>query len=191
MFFRGFISFILIVAFLIAFIGVQNQAIESRKNLNNSIILAIEMEQNNKVRTILEENTDFIIDETLREQILSDNLEPELAKIAVSKKLTGFFEKIENEFNEGQKILFFSAMLSPSQYSAVSLAEKKKLIEADLLENSQVLIIPIGEHSVLTEYSFTGGLMKNTIVGAEISSKNSKQFFLIPIDYTSRVLVVK
>lgn len=191
MFFRGFISFILIVAFLIAFIGVQTLAIESGENLGNSAILAIELEQNNKTRTILEENTDFIIEETLRGQIISDNLEPELVKFAVSKKLAGFFEKIESEFNEGQKISFFSAMLSPSQYNAVSLAEKKKLIEKDLLENSQVLIIPLGEHSVFAEYSFTGGLMKNNIAGAEISSGNSKQFFLIPIGYTSRIVVVK
>lgn len=175
-----------------ALVFFQNNENERIQNINRTAGIAIEAEQNNKTRTILEENTDSIIKETIEREILLNNLNPKEINRKIAENLMALFDAAGKNAETPRQISFFSGNFSKSRYNEIIFSKNKKALELkDIAENSKVSIAPIAKNAFIAEFSFTGGIMKDKIFGAEISSKNSSQFFIMPIDYTLKAVVAK
>jgi len=189
---KGIFCIAIVLVFICSILLFESAQSETSLKISKTITLAIENEKNNVERAFLEENTDKIIARALQAEIQFGNLDPEKVKVDVCSQIFNFFRQKQKFDEPFRKIEFFSTTFSSRQYNGIIFSNSKQPLQfQDLVENSKVLIVPLGKNSFAAEFYFTGGLYRNKLVGAEISSKNSMQVFLLPIDYTARVLVLK
>ncbi|MCX6798665.1 MAG: hypothetical protein NTW59_01040 [Candidatus Diapherotrites archaeon] len=169
------------IALLLAAAGIelgmrQSSALANAKTAEAKTI-ALEAEQLNMARTAIEENTDAIILQTLREQ-LQQNKTPEEIKRAVNSRLAALFTATEKNYTRGITVEF-------------AIGSGGNADTAFLNENSSIIVLPAGGRTIAGEYSFTGGLLRNKAVQAEITGSRTRQLFRIPAGYTIRATVVK
>jgi hypothetical protein len=164
---RGIFCFLLLLAFFSLEIGLLNQTSEPAAKLGEARALAFEAEKASLVRALMENSVDATIEESLRQGLLL-NQEPKDIKKTVNNRLASLFGKMQKEFNEEVKVFF----------------DPNSLDEEYLNENSSVLVTRLDKKTVKAEYCFTGGLMKNNEVIAEIRGGSAKLLFKMPAGYT-------
>jgi len=170
---KGIFCFVL----LLAFFAIQTRFLAETTEASNKIEMAEELgfeaEKIWLVRAIMEEDVDFAIKEALQQTLLL-NLRPEESKKIVNSRLALLFvemektnwEKIKIEFKTDSKNLQF------------------------LNENSAIAIESIDKKTIMATYYFTGGLLKNKKVYAEIKGKKAMLGFEIPAGYSIKESVV-
>jgi len=164
---NGFLCFLFVLLFASMQLGMQ-KGHAGLGELNESMALAFEAEKANFLRTVLEENTDFIVASVLEKEALGCRAEPGEIKESVNAALLEFFENAE-EVHAG--MLEFRA------------GNGEKLGIGFMQGNSSVVVKRIkGICSI--SYSFHGGLMRNNRVEAEIGGKMFSQGFAIPAGYS-------
>lgn len=166
---KGLFCFLVALGFAGFLAGSAESISEETANFNSAKALCLEIESLDMKRAVLEENTDFLIEEAMKHEILLGNRDPESVKLKANAKLAGFFEKIR-----GEKTAF---------------PENTGDLELFLNGNSGLIIIEYG-NLVFAEYSFTGGILKNNFFYAKLASENSEKLFEIPIGYSEKALVV-
>jgi len=162
---------------LLAFLAVEarflEKAAESKELGQKAVLASFEAEQVSFARTLVEENVDLVVSESLG-QGLALGLENQDLKHYVNARLLGLFLAIEQDFLEGVEVRF-----SDESKSAVFLSE-----------NSSVFLAKAGSQSIEAEYCFTGGLEKSNYVKARIFGNGLEAEFRVPAGYCAKALVV-
>jgi hypothetical protein len=163
---RGFFCFLVLLAFSLLFLALseQDRAIEG---LSASTAMAIEAEKVNFVRTLLEENSDFIIRETMESELQECPPSPQKVKEKINRALLNYFEEMEKCC--GGISVDFSA--------------GKGGLGMGFLNRNSALIVKRSGNTCTMRYSFHGGIARSEFVSATISGKNFSQPFIIPAGY--------
>lgn len=169
---RGLFSFLLVLLFLVAYAGFFSQNRHANEKLGNSLIVAMELERGNFLRSMLEENVDRLIEWELRNSLQEGIIQPSVLRERIANRLMWFFSEMRAEYG----VEFFV------RRNAGLLEVKEGLSESVLMELFAVNVINFGE-GFFAECSFHGGLLKNKTVVGEISFEDSKTVFEIPVDY--------
>lgn len=177
---KGLFSFALVLLFASAHIAFFEQENYSQKKIGNAILTAIELEQGNVQRTLLEENVDKVIKKEIEEALGEKALKAEKIKERVSFELMDFFSNMAGK--EGIEFFIMSGN---------GLVSKKEVLSKETLEQLiSVNVVKIG-NAYFAESTFTGGMLKNKIVCGGINFPNSKTVFSIPVGYTIKAAVIK
>jgi len=177
---KGIFCFLLLLAAIALETNFLNESIEADKILAQGKTIAFEAEKASFIRTTIENNTDAIVRESLQQAIML-NIPQEELKLFVNKKLALLFAAAENEY-KGEIKVQFRTMECPAS-GGLSL-------EDFLNENSTALIVSVKGKTVLAEYTFTGGLLRNCFVEAEIAGERTKTVFRLPPGYSIKATVV-
>ena len=172
---KGFFCFLLLLAAIALETNFLNESIEADKILAQGKTIAFEAEKASFIRTVIENNTDAIVRESLQQAILL-NIPQEKIKDFVNKKLMELFAATEEEYTEEIKVRFSTSNGLP--------------IEEFLNKNSIVIVITVEGKTILAEYTFTGGLLKNEFVQAEIAGEQTNLLFKLPPGYSIKTTVV-
>ncbi len=170
---KGILCFVLLLAFFAIQTRFLAETSEASRKIDMAEELGFEAEKAWLARAVMEENVDLAIKETLNQGLLL-NLGPKETKIFVNSKLVLLFVEMEKTNLEGIVIEF-----KP---------ESKNL--QFLNENSAIAIEAIDKKTIITTYYFTGGLLKNKKVYAEIKGTNTMLEFEIPAGYSIKESVV-
>jgi hypothetical protein len=187
---KGLLNFLLVLLFVSLLFSFFSLDGFSQKKLGKNLQLLLEAEQASFFRTLLEENTDTLVEETIKFEVLKGNTAPRKLKKKIVQNLLTFFSKTEKEFKENPEIVFFTARISSENYEEFS---KTELTEKDigllLKKNSKVNVIKL-KNAYLVEFVFTGGKNKKEVITARISFENMNSYFFIPAGFSKKVLVV-
>jgi len=167
---KGLFSFLLVAVFAFIYFALIEGQQEFAEKLDETKTELLAAEKANFYRTLLEENTDFLIEKTIRDEVSKKNINPVLLKEKINGNLNSFYAEIEENYSGTPKIKF----------NSVSLNEK-----------SNVLVVGMGEGVFLVDYSFHGGVLKDSVLSAQISFPKFESFFQIPIDYSKKVIAVQ
>ncbi|RLG18087.1 hypothetical protein DRN67_04540 [Candidatus Micrarchaeota archaeon] len=173
---KGILCFTILLAFASMQLDFLNESSNAREQLQRVKATAIEAEQLNAIRTAIEINTDMIIEQAMQAKLLQDK-EAEEIKRAVNQNLLRFARAVEETFQENPQTVFHSS--------------KGPLTLQFLNENSKVNVIKADNKVITAEYTFTGGLLKNKVVFAEIRGDHVSQIFQIPAGYTVKAVISK
>lgn len=167
-------------AVLLAFAGIQIALLEAENSaaaeIQSAAGTAFETERLNLARTAVENSMDALISETMRGQLLL-NSDSEKIKKAVNEKIAAFLQSSQAAYAPEIKIEFKTAAGAPS--------------EEFLNQNSAIIVEAVGAKTIMCEYSFTGGVLKNNRLWAEISGAKTKTQFMLPIGYSIAATAVK
>lgn len=182
---RGFASiFALLTAVLLLGIGMaQNR---SQNAFAEALQGMIEGEQNNFLRSMLEENTDNVIEKTLETELLLGETNPETVNRAIAENLFSFFQETENA---NPNIRFYWVETTPESYDRILLLETHALSAEEIASMSKTIVIR-KESLAIGETVFAGGEQENKAIVAHIHSPNHADFFLVPLGHFTRVEVV-
>ncbi len=147
---------------------------------------AIEAEQANFERALLEQNSDRIVEKTLETELQKGELDPTKINEAIARNLMNFFEKTELEL-EG--IRFYWVETTPESYNRILELEPHELDEGKIEEITKTIVVKKGP-LVVGETVFTGGTNQNQAIVARIENPEWKDFFLVPIGYSICVEVI-
>ncbi|HLD58228.1 MAG TPA: hypothetical protein VI977_01125 [archaeon] len=173
---KGLFCFFLVISIAGMQAAMHAQALQENEKFEKTRSLSIEIESLDFARTIIEENADFIAEQAMAEEIRNNNQDTESIKQKANEKISAFFEK-EKEFLAREKSLQLGFLQNnPSREF--------------LNENSSLLLISY-EGFFFLEYSFTGGILKNNFLKAEIESENAKKSLELPISYVQHAVVLK
>lgn len=182
---KGFSAvFVLIVAgALFSLFISQNQALNSQQKTQ---IAWIENETAAYWRTAIENAFDQTIFDNLKIQTALQNPDGETAKTVINSQLLAAIEQIESE---QPFISFFAVDITPDTYDLALINPRYPISLQGLNERSAAFFVstPAG---TIGHYAFTGGLLKNQAIAAEITVGSVKTFFLVPIDYEQTALVI-
>ena len=182
----------LVLAFAAAYLGLSAGSVDSLQEIREAELYTLQAERANTVRTALENNFDFIVKRTIEGEVALGNTNAETLKEKLCGRLFEFFRGVEESYGGELKVEFFEGSFPSGQYKKILLSKnRKKLRKEFLLENSRVLVVDAGRHVYFVEFSLTGGMLKSTIAYALMSGRESEQVFLIPVDYSQKVLVVR
>ncbi len=182
---RGFASvFALLTAVLL--LGIGNSQNRSQNAFSEALQGMTEGEQNNFVRSMLEENTDTVIEKTLEQELLLGETDPAIVNRAVAEKLFRFFQETETA---NQNIHFYWVETTPESYDRILLLETHSLGIEEIESMSKTIIIR-KEGLAIGETVFAGGENQNRAMVAHIRSPNHADFFLVPIRHSTTVEVV-
>jgi hypothetical protein len=153
----------IVLAFSLLSISLSHQN-NALKELSEAKAIAIEAEQVNFVRSLLEENTDFIVEGILLEEALLCDNSPGDAKQRINQALAAYFKEMQG--GVGGIAINFS---DTSQWF--------------LNKNSSLVVKRLGP-SCKIKYSFHGGLLRNQPVLADVRGNRVVQQFKIPAGYS-------
>lgn len=169
---RGIFSFMLVLIFLIGYIGFFAQENYSNAKIGKAIVIAMELEKGNFLRTVLEENSDRIIEEELEKGLREKNIQARILEERIAGRLVNYFSEMREEYG----VEFFV------KEKGVLFEVREELSVDGLKELFSVNVVNFGV-GVFGECEFHGGLLKNKVVVGEIRVGDSKSLFEIPIGY--------
>ncbi|MDO8537368.1 MAG: hypothetical protein Q7S21_00625 [archaeon] len=181
---KALFSFVFIALFVLMQLELQTINAEKTKKLSNSVNQSIEAEKLNLIQSLIEENSDKIIEEKLQEALLLQQSDNEIIKLEANSELFAFFSELEKQYSSNPKIEFFFTEINSNNYETLFESLGEKLSLQKLNESSKVNVLNAYGKSIAAEYHFTGGMQKNKTIVGIISSENAKQLFVIPRDYT-------
>ena len=164
---RGFYSFLLVLAYGVLLLSVITAEEKSIQSLRETKAMLIEGERINLERTIVEENVDFIIKETLREELQKTN-NAEAVKERINEKLFLLLLQIQKN---APNTRFFKN-------------NGEELDRESLEKITKALVVDIKEKTRHGEYYITGGWSTGETIIGKISGKHFEQEFLLPVGYT-------
>ena len=179
---RGIMSFVLVIIFIaleFAMLGAQN---EIAKEVGKAQVLLMQMEKASYVRNEIEQNSDFLIENVMENELRGRNYDPEAIKGKVCSALFGYFGNVQAAYAGNSSVKFYSAFATSSEYQELPPKIKVPLQEFELCANSKVLVVK-DFASYSAEFSYTGGIFKDRAVFAEIAYGNYSLVFVIPFDY--------
>jgi type II secretory pathway pseudopilin PulG len=182
---RGFASVLALLA-AVLLLGLGSSQNRSQNAFFDSFQGMIEAEQNNFVRSMLEESTDTVIEKTLEEALLSGETDPETINRQIAWNLAVFFRETESQ---NSNIEFYWVETTPESYNRIPLLETNSLDAATIESFSKTIVIRNGSIAI-GETVFVGGKNQNRAIVAHIHSPNHSDFFLLPIGYQARTEVV-
>ncbi|MEW6294804.1 MAG: hypothetical protein AB1467_00730 [Candidatus Diapherotrites archaeon] len=165
---KGLFSFLLVIAFAFTYFALIEGQQEFEEKLWETKTGLLAAEKASFLRALLEENTDFLIEKTIKDEVKKKNINPLLLKEKINLNLSSFYSEIEENYSGNPEIKF----------NYVSLNEK-----------SNVLVVGMGKGVFLVDYGFHGGVLKDSMPSAQISFPEFESFFQIPVDYSKKVIV--
>lgn len=173
---RGLFCFFLVLCFAGMQASLQMQSLQEKEKFEKTKSLIFEIESLDFARTILEENTDFIAGQAMAEEIKKGNEETESVKQKTNEKISAFFSKAKESLEKEKSLQIIFLKNRP---------------EKDFLNINSSLLIISYENFFFAEYNFSGGVLKNNFLKAEIESAGAKKNFEIPTGYAQHAVVVK
>ena len=170
---KGIFCFVLLLAFFAIEARFLAEAAEASSRIGAAEELGFEAENAWLARAVMEEDVDIAIKEALRQGLLL-NLGHEETKIFVNSRLALLFAEMEKANWEG---------------IAIEFGPESKNLEF-LNENSAVSVEAVGDKTIKATYYFTGGLLKNKKVYAEVKGKKAAIGFELPAGYSINGSVV-
>ncbi len=171
---KGLMSFVLVIAFILVYSGLiySFSLFDSEKNFAETQL--IETENASFKRNLVEQAVDSAIKEAMQKEIMFGSDDPEKIKEKTALQLESFFSEMKKkgiEFTETNS--------------------GKKAGKEFIKENSRILVLNIEGKIYVAEFIFTGGTTKNNLVSAEIKENNSSNTFMIPADYSIKIISVR
>ena len=167
---RAFFCFVLLLAFLAAELEFLTGFENANSQVASANASAFEAEKLSLVRSLLEESTDSVVEESLRAGLILE-LGPEGIKAGVNERLALLFSKAEKAYG----IVEFEANAKDPGF---------------LNENSSVIVSRLGKKGIRAEYFFSGGIMKSNFVLARVGNQETIAEFRVPAGYTASAMVV-
>ncbi len=155
----------IVLAFSSASISAEESS--AMPELREAIAISIEAENAGFYRTLIEENTDFIVREVLSRESVTCIRPPHEVKQEVNSALSNYFNKIDK----------------------TELAKFENKTKEFLNANSSLVIKRLDKLCTL-QYKFHGGLMKTNFISASVGKGTISQEFRIPQDYSRSVSAV-
>ena len=181
---KGLFSFVLVFAFCFFLLAFLSFNAFSQSKLSDSFNTALMLEKSNFERSIIEQNTDFLIERTIELQALKKQVSSGQILAAINSSLTAYFQKI----NSSGSFSFFTAEFPFQKYSQI--LEIPAIPFHSFTDEFKVNAVKLEKNLYLVDAGYAGGLFGNRLVFALSNSKAEKQFFLIPFKYNIRKLVV-
>jgi hypothetical protein len=172
---RGIFCFFILLAFLAIGREIATAGNEVCSAIGGAELTAMKLERANAIRSVIEENVDFIVRESIRESCAE--AEGSTVKIAVSRKLAELFSATEEAYNGGADIKFGTRSGAAPDF-------------AFLQENSSAIVVSAWGRRLAAEYCFTGGIAKSEYVSAKIDVEGAETQFILPAGYCQAVEVV-
>ena len=163
---HGWLCFLIVLAFVSLSFAFSDQG--RARDIYETKLLAIEAENVNFMRALMEENADFIV----KEIMLGEIAQCSGAKAKINKALLAYFWEMEKGHSE-----------IAIEFSSNS---GKKINLGFMNSHSSFIAKRIGNVCMM-EYSFHGGMMRNEFIEAEISGSGTSQKFALPAGYLQRV----
>ncbi|MFH0955395.1 MAG: hypothetical protein V1777_04800 [Candidatus Micrarchaeota archaeon] len=168
---------------LLTLASSQNQAATS---FHKAQIAGLENETASYWRTALENAVDQTVLDNLKIQTALQNPDGTFAKETINRQLFSVIQKIQADY---PFISFFDVTTSADSYDMVLYQPAESISLQKLNEQSIVFFVstPAGTTG---HYAFTGGILRNQTLAAEIQIGSTKTFFLVPIGYEQTAFVV-
>ncbi len=164
---RGFLCFLIVLAFSSLWLSLSRQD-RALEELSDAMAIAIEAEKVNFVRSLLEENSDFIVRKVLEEEAASCKEPPNEIKEKINGVLLQYFEEVEK---------------LPGEIS-IRFSQGK---DVGFMNRNSSLIVKNLKGICTIKYSFHGGIMRNEFIMADISGKRFSQEFVLPAGYSQQI----
>lgn len=185
----GLFSFVIVLLFIQANFIILGMNTAQLKEYGEARGYLLQMENANFVRAVIEENFDYLIYRTMEMEIERRNSSPVLIKETLFNNIQKFFSEIGRKHNQAPRI---EVSLSQFNYGIPKKMEMLKGLDSlgmsELKNNFNVLVVNVEEKIFLVEFNYTGGFLKNKILYAIISYPGYEQLFLVPVDYSSKLL---
>lgn len=165
---KGFFSFFIVLAISLILLTTIIEYHNNNLLLTKTKDELIKNEQSHKEKTLLENNTDTIIETKLREQIILRNFNSTIIENAINTELYNYLKEKTKTYNTITKT-------------------QKTLSISYLNENSKAFAYEI-DGIIYGEYSFTSDITKSATIRAEMGDE-TKQEFLIPPKYIVKKLI--
>jgi len=179
---KAFYSFVLVLAFAFFLFSFLSNSAVLQKKLDDSLRISLALEKSSLERSMLEQNSDFLIEKTIESMALKKQLTSLEINLAVNSALLDYFQSLRD-------FSFFEAEFPfLNNYSKLSTVAAVPLIA--LSDEFKVNVVKLGGHLFLVDVSYAGGFSGKKLVFAVFNSPDISQFFLIPFGYSVRKLVV-
>ena len=167
---KGFYSFFVIFAMMILLLSVGAKLSDNSLALTKTKNSLIDMEQANKERTILENNTDRIIRIKLSEQVAKNNFNPALMQNEINSALLNY--------------------LKTRTYAASTLYENLGPLTLNFLNQNSSAYAIQSDIAIYAHYYFTSNPLKTTTIVARLGEYSSI-YFMMPPGYSHSLVVIK
>lgn len=182
---NAFFSSILVFSFSFFLLSFLSSNTGLQNKLNSSIQSCLELEKSSFERSILEQETDIIVEKIIERQALARQLSSLEVSSAVNHSLTEYFKHSAARNN----FLFFEKEFEfGNNYSKLS--ENPAIPFFALTDEFKANVVRLQEHLFLVEVSYAGGASGKKLVFALTGYGSQKQFFLVPFNYSVKKLVV-
>lgn len=187
---RGIFTFVLVLIFLQGYLVLAGMG-----NAQHGLELAegylAEMEITSSARLQIESGIDFVVEETMRQEITEGNINSTAMEDRVSARLCTLFREIEAGYGKNPEVKFRTADFSGGSY--LRLLEREGEVQdcGKLAEYFSIVVVNAGRNAYDAEFVWTGGESGRRVVYATIEFPEFMQVFAIPLGYSLRVAGVK
>jgi len=166
---KGFFAYAIAIALLVVllFFCIGNN--QTQNTLEKTKYELIKAENANKERTLLENNTDKIINTKLQEQIFLRNYNVAKAQTSINTALANYLK-------------------GKATATSIFFENIGEITPIYLTENSSVVILT-ARGVTYAEYTYTSTPLLNTIVSKKLG-ENIITYFKIPIGYSQKILTI-
>ncbi len=159
---KGFFSFVIVLALALILLTIVAEVQNNNSLLAKTKNELIKSEIGHKEKTLLESNTDTIIETKLKEQMKLRNFKSTSIENAINTALYNYLKEKAKTYD--------------------TITKKQETLSINYLnENTKVFIYEI-DGTTYGEYSFTSNLTKSSTIRAELGDKTKQEFF-IPAGY--------
>lgn len=187
---RGIFTFVLVLIFLQGYLVVAGMG-NAQQGLELAEGYLAEMEIASSARLWIESSIDFLVEETMRQEITEGNINSTAMEERVSQRLCLLLREIESQYTENPEVKFHTADFSGGSY--LRLLERKGEAQdcGKLAEYFSIVVVNAGRNAYDAEFVWTGGESGRKVVYAAIEFPGFRQVFAIPLGYSLRVAGVK
>lgn len=172
---KGFISFVLILMLIPIFVSIKEIKLENERFFNEIKDICYTIERSGMIRFEIENNTDFIIEKTIRDgktAKMKDSIVEEQTETA----LKNYFRELESE---GKADFHLTDSFENKNYL---LTNRSEIFSKSISEFFTVFSAESPAKSV-TSFTYHGGLNKDKVIVGDIVVNGYRQGFVIPIYY--------
>ena len=188
---KGFFAFVMVIFFMLAAVESAGRSSSSFRSFSEANRIAMELESQNMLRTNLENNLDFVVEKTMRRQILLGNSDPVQLKLALDEKVFSFLQETQKSARP-RNLEFFGATVYGNRYSENAAGTAHERLSMEFMNRNSVAFVERFGGAWIAEYHFSGGLYRNnTVMGRIVSEDNeTRTVFFLPAGYSKTVMVV-
>ncbi|MBI5884709.1 hypothetical protein HZB89_01280 [archaeon] len=187
---NAFLSIALLFFFVPVLVQLSLMESEAGNAFNKIEPVLLKAEKAGILRKELELNSDWIISQTIAEEVKKGNLVHESVKEKIAANLMIYFNAVEKRNAVNPKISFWIIESDGMNYSGLMNSSKEKASMQAVKENMELWLAGISKGLTHARVSFTGGREKNKAVAGLIEFNEAKEFFLIPVNYSQEFEVI-